>query len=223
MLIKSFNHRVKDLKDHAELLMEACERFLKEGKLNEIRNIASRLRVLAGKGRGNGLLFDLAQDVRLDVLILDMRVELTLTETAPDGTVLQTITKRKLVTNPFPGQPTLPVITLNQAFRPWLKEMDIREWLKDGYLMDWEAPAVAGKAASLITLTPQKLIHAYADKEAAHADREYCEELRAPFETMVENYTMGGRKMNIPVIYNYLYQIGRVVSLLSTNFLTARE
>lgn len=219
-MLKTHEQRLRDLKDHASLLDEACVRFREQHKLYEIRNIATRLRILLDNRRGNDLLFDLAQGKALKVLVLDKYMEMTITEIETgSGKILQKVTKRKLQTKPIPDQPTLPIITTRYDFLPWLKETDLKEWLSNGFLMDWEVPNNEGTTPKITRLTPIKLINSFADKEASHSDKEFSKDFGAPFEKEIEEYIFNSKPITIPVIYNYLYQIGQVAAQLSHNLL----
>lgn len=211
---KTAEQRLNDLREHATLLEEACTRFREQHKLNEVRNIATRLRVLLGEGKGNNLLFDLMPNLK--ILVLESHVEMIITEIESETQkIVRTVTKRKLRTKPIANQPTLPIITTNHEFLPWLKEVDFKNWIQQGFLMDWEIPNDQGTTPKITRLTPHKLIKAYADKEASHSDKDYCEkEFGAPFEKEEEIYNFNGKTMPIPVIYNYLYQIGQVTAKL---------
>lgn len=217
--LKTFEQRVNDLLDHATLLSEACERFRQQHKLNEVRNIATYLRTLVCLGRGNNLLFELTINNPLMILVLENHIEMTIQEIEPNtGNIIQIVTKRKLLTNPIKNQPTLPIITTKSNFAPWLKNVVFQEWLENGFLMDWEVPNDTGQTPEITRLTPRKLIKCYANKEASHSDKYFANEFGCSFNEEKELYVFNGKKMMIPIVYNYLYQIGQVTAKLSIDY-----
>jgi hypothetical protein len=212
---------VSDLLEHAELLLESCERFREHHKKSEMRIISSRLRVLVcGKDskKGNRLLFDLYPGI--EVYVLTSRVSMTITETAPSGKVIATIKKTKLRANPVPRQPTLPIICSTPKFGNWLTKTTLEDWVHKGFLLDIEVSNSPNKV--LNDITPEQAILAFADKEGSHNDRDYWERLGTSFEQEIDEYQLGGKKVNLPLLFNYLYQIGTVVAKLG-NELASQE
>lgn len=225
-LEKSFQERISNLRDHASLLSDACFRFREQLKLNKIINIGSRLRVLICSGRGNNLLFELAKQVGESFRVLVLKnIWTTQTEKydIKTGLIVHDVIKNELLTKPYPNQPTLPIISLDQKFIKFLVEDDFESWLDNGFLIDWEIPNNHKATPEISRLTPMKLIKCYADKEASHADSEFAKEFGCPVENLAKEYTFNGNKIKIPVVYNYIYQIAMVVGQLSADFASRHE
>lgn len=217
---KTFEQRLNDLYEHSILLSEACQRFRELHKLYEIRTIASKLRILIDSRHGNNLLFDLTKNYGpLKIFVLESHIEMTITE-IEQGTnnIIQQVTKRELVTNPIKGQPTLPIITTRSDFVPWLKEVNFEEWLDNGVFVDWVIPNDPGKTSEITRLSPRKLIKAYADTEASHSDKSYAKDFGCSVEELSKSYIFAGKPIIMPVMYNYLYQIGQTTAKLSLDF-----
>ena len=214
---KDFKQRLSDLNEHATLLSEACERFFNQHKTNEVRNIASRLRTLVCFGRGDNLLIDLTRNNPLKIWALKSHIMIILQEIDPvTGVVVQDVRKRKLFDKI--EEETLPILTTRNDYSPWLEEVLLEEWLESGILLDWEVPNDLGQTPIIETLSPRKLIKAYADTEGSHSDNSYAKEFGSSVEILKESYIFNDKPMTMPVVYNYLYQIGNEVAKVALSF-----
>ncbi len=218
---KNFTQRLGDLHEHATLLSEACDRFYQQHKLNEIRNISARLRILicCSKRGEDNILFKLTENDPPRLFVLQNYCEIKITEIeAGSDKVVQEVVKRKLITKPIIGQPTLPIITTRDDFAPWLANVVFEDWLENGTVMDWEIPSDRGETSKIIRLSPRQLIKAYADTEASHSDKEFAKEFGRSVEEERESYIFNGKPLVMPVVYNYLYQIGKETAKVALDF-----
>ncbi len=220
MSAKEFSARLADLESHATLLVEACSRYRGNFNFNEIKNIEVRLRVLAGSGKGSGLLFELAAESneKFEICALNQYGILKITE-IERGTekIIQEVEKKSLMTQ-FPGM-RLPIAFDPDSVQPLYKVIELKDWIENGFLLDWEVP-VQGASPKISTFTPQQLINRYAGQEAAHSDSTH-----GSFGQSVETLTMQistptGDICMVPVVYEYLYQIGMTVGQISHRFVS---
>ena len=214
---KSFLSRVDDLNKHARLLLEACQRFTEEHKHDEILNIAVRLRVIVGSGKGSGLLFDLAKEKNeeIEVMTLNSYGVMKITE-IEDGTnrIVQEVEKKALFTQ-MPGR--LPIVFVENDQSLYRKQ-NLLEWIENGFLLDWDVPDGSG-GSKVARFTPQFLINRYAGQEAAHSDSTYGT-FGSPVESVTMQYNVSGEQLVVPVVYEYLTQVGNVVAAVALNFVT---
>lgn len=216
---KDFKQRLSDLNEHATLLSEACERFFNQHKTNEVRNIASRLRTLVciGRSGGDNLFIDLTRNSPVKIWALKSYAMIILQEIDPvTGVVVQDARKRKLFDKI--EEETLPILTTRNDYSPWLEEVLLEEWLESGILLDWEVPNDLGQTPIIETLSPRKLIKAYADTEGSHSDNSYAKVFGSSVEILKESYIFNDKPMTMPVVYNYLYQIGNEVAKVALSF-----
>lgn len=212
---KAFSVRIDDLRKHAQLLLEACQRFSEDHRHDEILNIAVRLRVLVGSGNGSGLLFDLANETNeeLSVMALNSYGVIKITEIENDtGRIIQDIEKKAIFTQ-MPGR--LPIVFIEGGDSLYRKQ-DLLGWIKDGFLLDWDVPDGKG-GAKVARFTPQALINRYAGQEAAHSDPTYGT-FGSPVESVTMQYNAVGKQLVVPVVYEYLAQVGAVVSMAALDF-----
>jgi hypothetical protein len=212
---KIFSVRVDDLRKHAQLLLEACQRFSEDHRHDEVLNIAVRLRVLVGSGNGSGLLFDLANETKeeLSVMTLNSYGILKITEIENGtGRIIQDVEKKAISTQ-MPGR--LPIVFIEGADSLYRKQ-DLLGWIKDGFLLDWDVPDGKG-GAKVARFTPQTLINRYAGQEAAHSDPTYGK-FGAPVESVTMQYNVAGKQLVVPVVYEYLVQVGVVVGRAALDF-----
>ena len=97
MTDKTFQERLLDLKSHAKLLTDACDRFIANYDSDEVKNIGVRLRVIVGTGKGIGLLFELAKDTndKFEIMALNQYGLLKISETDNEtGQLIQEKEKR---------------------------------------------------------------------------------------------------------------------------------
>ncbi len=215
-MAKTFEERLIDLKSHTTLLSEACDRFSDGYKPDEIRNIGLRLRVLVGRGKGNGLLFALMDETgdQFRIMALNQIGKLKIIE-VENGTnrILHEIERMALITQ-IPGR--LPIVfPLNQE-QALYKEMEIRDWIENGFLLDWDT-AKEG-SSKFMRFTPQALINRYAGQEAAHSDLDHGV-FGGPVESVTMRYTYKDDSVVVPVVYEYLYQIGTTVSEIARRYI----
>jgi hypothetical protein len=212
---KTFSNRVDDLRRHAQLLLEACRRFNDNYKHDEILNIAVHLRVIVGSGNGSGLLFDLAKETQEDfsVMTLNSYGVLKITEIENGtGRVVQEVEKKALFTQ-MPGR--LPIVFV-EGEGSLYREQNLLDWIENGFLLDWDVPD--GKGGSKVArFTPQYLINRYASQEAAHSDPTFGT-FGTPVENVTMQYNVAGKQLVVPVVYEYLAQVGIVVSEVALDF-----
>lgn len=207
---KDFQSRISDLLSHAKLLDEACHRFFDTQKLDEVKNIGVRLRVLVGVGNGSGLLFALAKETgdRFPVVALSQWGSMDISEIENGtGKVLQKVTKKALITSLF-GR--LPVVINPGSPGALYGTADLQEWIENGFLLDWDVPQPGGGTAN-VRFTPQLLINRYAGQEAAHADATHGT-FGGPIEALTMEYQGRDRTIIVPVVYEFLAQIGKAVA-----------
>ena len=113
---------------------------------------------------------------------------------------------------------SLPILSTRSDYSPWLEEVLLEEWLESGILLDWEVPNDLGQTPKIETLSPRKLIKAYADTEGSHSDNSYAKEFGSSVEILKESYIFNDKPMTMPVVYNYLYQIGNEVAKVALGF-----
>lgn len=214
---KDFKQRLEDLRSHAKLLMDACNRFSAEHNFDEVRNIGVRLRVLVGSQKGDGLLFELAKergDV-FSVMKLNQHGFIQITEVdRQTGKIVQQVKKRALFTQ-IPGG-RLPIVFTEKDGQSLYSLIDLGEWLEDGFLLDWEVPN-EGKTPKIRNFTPRFLIERYAGQEAAHADPTHGV-FGAPVESLTMEYNLKDRKLIVPIVYEYLFQIGITVAKIALDY-----
>lgn len=213
--MKEFEVRIKDLRRHAKLLEEACQRFVSQHRHDEILNIGVRLRVLVGTGTGSGLLLDLAKEKgeKLGVMTLNAYGSLKVTEIEHGtGRIIQEVEKKAIFTQ-MPGR--LPIVFIDNGQGIYVRR-DLDEWLREGFLIDWDVPDGKG-GAKVARFTPQSLINRYAGQEAAHCDRTYGT-FGSPVESLTMQYNLDGKQIIVPIVYEYLAQIGAVVAQASIEF-----
>jgi len=218
---KSHSNRFDDLRKHAQLLMEACQRFKDNHKHDEILNIAVRLRVLVGSGNGNGLLFDLANETHYDmtVMVLNSYGILKLTEIENGtGKVLQEVEKKALFTQ-MPGR--LPIVFV-EGDTALYRQQNLLEWIAIGFLLDWDVPDGQEGTPKVTRFTPQYLINRYTNQEAAHSDSTYGH-FGGPVESLTMQYNVNGTQLVVPIVYEYLAQIGEVVSAVALDFVSKQS
>lgn len=214
---KNFHQRLDDLRSHAKLLIEACNRFSTEHDFDEVRNIGIRLRVLVGSQKGDGLLFALARETNdvFFVMKLNQHGFIQITEVEnKTGKIVQQVKKRALLTN-IPGG-RLPIIFMEKEGQSLYSSVNLNEWLEEGFLLDWEVPS-EGKTPKMRSFTPRFLIERYAGQEAAHADETHGV-FGAPVETLTMEYNLKDRKLIVPVVYEYLFQIGSTVASIALEY-----
>ena len=214
---KDFKARQEDLRSHATLLSEACDRFIDGYKLDEIRNIGVRLRALVGAGKGNGLLFELAKQTgdRFQVMALDQYGVLRIAEIEHGtGRIVQEVEKKALLTK-IPGR--LPIVFPLNGKASLYRLIDLKDWIETGFLLDWDVPDEKG-TSKVTRFTPQVLINRYAGQEGAHSDSDYGV-FGGPVESLKMEYSVGDKSLIVPVVYEYLYQIGRAVADISLEYL----
>jgi hypothetical protein len=214
---KDFKARLLDMRSHATLLLEACDRFIKDYKYDEIRNIGVRLRALVGTGKGNGLLFELAKETcdKFQVMSRNQYGILKITE-MEHGTnrILQEVEKQALLTK-IPGR--LPIVFSFHSENTIYRLKDLREWIESGFLLDWDVPEENGTSKT-IRFTPQVLINRYTGQEAVHSDSSYGI-FGGPVESLTMEYTIQDKRIIVPIVYEYLFQIGRVVAEIALNYI----
>jgi hypothetical protein len=213
--MKSIEIRINDLRRNAVLLQEACQRFFSEHRHDEVLNIGVRLRVLVGSGKGSGLLLELAQEKgeKLSVLTLNAYGVLKLAEVENEtGRIIQEVEKKAIFTQ-MPGR--LPIVFPENEYGLYARR-DLAAWLEEGFLIDWDVPD--GKGGSKVArFTPQALINRYAGQEAAHSDPTHGK-FGSPVESVTMHYNIEGKQIVVPVVYEYLAQIGVVVAHVATEF-----
>ncbi len=214
---KPFFARIEDLRKHAQLLQESCERFSREHRHDEILNIGVRLRVLVGSGNGSGLLLELANELneKLTVMALNQYGILRITEIeAATERVVQQVEKKALITQ-LPGR--LPIVFPDNERGMYVKR-DLAEWITAGFLLDWDVPDSKG-GSKVLRFTPQVLINRYAGQEAAHSDPTYGT-FGSPVEAFTMQYNLGDKQLVVPVVYEYLAHVGAVVATVALEFAT---
>ncbi|HLD14886.1 MAG TPA: hypothetical protein VJB18_09255 [Burkholderiales bacterium] len=218
---KAHKKRVDDLGSHARLLLDACKRFSETHNFDEIKNIGVRLRVLVGSGRGSGVLFELADesDDGFDVMVLNQYGVIRVTE-IEHGTerVIQSVERKALITQ-IPGR--LPIVFSERLAKPLYVRMPLREWIENGFLLDWEVPN-NGKTPIMKRFTPRELINRYAGQEAAHSDSGYGT-FGQDVESLTLEYVNGTTRTIVPVVYEYLYQIGNTVGAIALNYIESQQ
>lgn len=218
---KERKKRVADLGSHARLLLDACRRFSETHNFDEIRNIGVRLRVLIGTGRGSGVLFELLDEMgdSFDVMVLNQYGVLRITEIEHGtGKVVQSVDRKALITQ-IPGR--LPIVFSEQLANPLYVRMSLKEWIEDGFLLDWEVPN-NGKTPSMKRFTPRELVNRYAGQEAAHSDPSYGA-FGQDIESLTLEYVNGTTRTVVPVVYEYLYQIGNTVGAIALNYVALQQ
>lgn len=218
---KSFAQRLEDLRSHAQLLLDSCNRFAANHNFDEIKNIGVRLRVLVGSQRGDGLLFELANEVQevLRALKLNQHGFLQITEVEPTGKIVQQVKKRALFTQ-LPGG-RLPIVFSEKDGQSLYSSVELNEWLENGFLLDWEVPD-GDKTPKMRSFTPRFLIERYAGQEAVHAEPGHGV-FGAPVESVTMEYTLNGQKLIVPIVYEYLFQIGITVADLALEFIRKQK
>jgi hypothetical protein len=214
---KDFKARLLDLQSHATLLSEACDRFIKSYKHDETRNIGVRLRALVGTGRGNGLLFELAKQTsdRFLVMALNQYGVIKIAEVEHEtDRIVQEVEKKALITT-IPGR--LPIVFPLNSNASIYNSVDLKHWIESGFLLDWDVPDERGTSKT-IRFTPQVLINRYAGQEGAHSDHGYGV-FGGPVESLTMQYSIHGEIIVVPVVYEYLYQIGRAVAEIALNYI----
>lgn len=218
---KDRKKRINDLGSHARLLLDACKRFSETHNFDEIRNIGVRLRVLIGTGRGSGVLFELSDETgdSFDVMVLNQYGVLRITEIEHGtGKVVQSVERKALITQ-IPGR--LPIVFSEQLAKPLYVRMSLKEWIEDGFLLDWEAPN-NGKTPIMKRFTPRELVNRYAGQEAAHSDSSYGT-FGQDIESLTLEYVNGTTRTVVPVVYEYLYQIGNTVGAIALNYVESQQ
>ena len=212
---KPLSTRIEDLRKHAQLLQEACLRFTTVHRHDEILNIAVRLRVLVGSGNGNGLLLNLASETSEELIVMTLNsygvIKITEVESGT-GRIIQEVEKKSIFTQ-IPGR--LPIVFLEDEHALYVRK-DLATWLQDGFLIDWEVPDGNG-GSKVSRFTPQSLINRYAGQEAAHSDSIYGK-FGSPVESVTMQYNVGKNQIVVPVVYEYLAQVGSVVASLALEF-----
>jgi len=192
---KPLSTRIEDLRKHAQLLQEACLRFTTVHRHDEILNIAVRLRVLVGSGNGNGLLLNLASETSEELIVMTLNsygvIKITEVESGT-GRIIQEVEKKSIFTQ-IPGR--LPIV----------------------FLEDEHALYVRKGGSKVSRFTPQSLINRYAGQEAAHSDSIYGK-FGSPVESVTMQYNVGKNQIVVPVVYEYLAQVGSVVASLALEF-----
>lgn len=213
---KQRDTRLADLREHAQLLIEACDRFFREKKLIEIRNIGVRLRVLVGSGAGSGLLFELASETgdSFQILALTQFGTIKVTEIEPvTQRVIQQIERRALITT-MPGRLPIAFVASEESL---YKNQDLRDWIETGFLLDWEVPDDKGATPAMKRFTPQVLINRYAGQESAHSDASHGT-FGGPVEAFTMEYAIRDERVVVPVVYEYLAQIGQMVGRVAIDY-----
>lgn len=213
--VKPIEARIDDLRRHAVLLQEACHRFTSEHRHDEVLNIGVRLRVLVGSGNGSGLLLELAKESgeKLSVMTLNSYGVLKITEIEHGtGRIVQEVEKKAIFTQ-MPGR--LPIVYQENGQGLYLRR-DLSEWLREGFLIDWDVPDGKG-GTKVARFTPQALINRYAGQEAAHSDPTYGT-FGSPVESVTMQYNVNSKQIVVPVVYEYLAQIGVVIAHVATEF-----
>ena len=216
MRTKDFNIRLEDLRSHALLLSEACDRFAGSHKFDEVKNIGVRLRILVGTGQGNGVLFSLAKETedRFTVVALNQFGVLRISEIKNGiGKMIQEVEKKALLTQ-MPGR--LPIVLSPLTESSLYRQVDLQEWIEDGFLLDWDVPQANGSAI-VKRFTPQVLINRYTGQEAAHADATHGT-FGGPIESLTMQYVIRGETLIVPIVYEYLYQIGRTIAYVALDY-----
>jgi len=216
MRAKNFNIRLGDIRSHAVLLSEACDRFANSHKFDEVKNIGVRLRVLVGTGQGSGILFSLAKETRdcFSVVALNQFCVLRISEIENGtGKTIQEVEKKALLTQ-MPGR--LPIVLSPFTEHSLYRQVDFQEWIENGFLLDWDVPQANGSAV-VKRFTPQALINRYAGQEAAHADATHGT-FGGPIESLTMQYVIRGETLIVPIVYEYLYQIGRTVAQVALDY-----
>ncbi len=154
---KAHKKKVDDLGSHVRLLLDACKRFSDTHNFDEIKNIGVRLRVLVGSGRGSGILFELADesDDGFDVMVLNQYGVIRVTE-IEHGTerIIQSVERKALITQ-IPVR--LPIVFSERLAKPLYVRMPLREWIENGFLLDWEVPN-NGKTPTISDSLPESLL-----------------------------------------------------------------
>ncbi len=217
MTTKTFQEKLADLASHAKLLSDACDRFITQHDFDEVKNIGVRLRVIVGTGKGNGLLFRLAKETsdRFDIMVLNQHGILKISEIDNEsGKIIQEKEKKALLTK-LPGR--LPIAFPIRNDGQIYKIISLQKWIGNGFLLDWDVPKEGGDTDN-VRFTPQYLINKYAGEAAAHSDVTYgtfC----GPIENITMEYTLKDKYIVVPIVYEYLYQIGRTVSEVSQSYI----
>lgn len=149
------------MSDHAKLLEEACDRFVDGYKLHEIKNISVHLRALVGAGRGNGLLFSLSESTNdsFEILALNQYGILRLSEIEQETkTIIQEVERKTLITL-IPGR--IPILLYPRDARSLYVSVDLKTWIREGFLLDWEVPSEDGRTPKITRFSPQTLINRY--------------------------------------------------------------
>ena len=202
------------MSDHAKLLKEACDRFIDGYKLHEIKNISVHLRALVGMGRGNGLLFSLSESTNdsFEILALNQYGILRISEIEKETEkIIQEVEKKALITS-IPGR--LPILLYPGDDRSLYRPVDLKTWIQEGFLLDWEVPSEDGTTPKISRFSPQLLINRYTGVEGAHSDLTYGA-FGGPVESLTMEYNIKGQTVVVPVVYEYLHQIGTTVSSIA--------
>lgn len=212
MVPKPTLQRINDLASHSRLLRDSCHRFSQTYNFDEIRNIGVQLRVLVGSGKGSGLLFGLAEESNeeFSVTVLNQYGVIKIQE-IEEGTnrILQTVERRALLTQvQLIGR--LPIVFSENSAQPLYKTVNLKEWITEGFLLDWEVPQ-ENATPEMVRFTPQYLINRYAGQEGAHSDKSFGT-FGQSIETLTMNYVRAGQTYVVPIVYEYLFQIGLTVS-----------
>jgi len=214
---KDFYERLEDLRSHAQLLLESCNRFAANHNFDEIKNIGVRLRVLVGSQRSDSLLFELAKNTKdsFRIMKLNQNGFIQITELdSKTGKIVQQVKKRSLFTQLAGGR--LPIVFSEKTEHSLYSSVELNEWLESGFLLDWEVPD-EGRTPKMRSFTPRFLIERYAGQEAAHADSTHGV-FGSPVESLTIEYTQKDQKLIVPVVYEYLFQIGTTVAGIALEF-----
>lgn len=217
--MKTYQNRLNDLKSNTKLLSDACDRFIGKYDYDEIKNIGIRLRVIVGSGKGSGLLFELARETNdeFQIMTLNQYGLLKITEIDHEsGKVVQEKEKKILFTK-IPGR--LPISFPIREDGQIYKITNLQEWIKNGFLLDWDVPQDGGDTET-IRFTPQYLINRYVGQEAAHSDASYGI-FGTPIEGITMEYTLKDKNIVVPIVYEYLYQIGRTVAEVANDYVNS--
>ncbi len=210
---KDFDQRLEDLRSHASLLRAACERFNSELNFDEVRNVGVRLRVIVGSQGDDGLLFDLAGETGdvFRVMKLNQYGLIRITESDPiTGKVVQSAEKKALIPQAF-GR--LPIIFSDKPDSSIYSSIELKDWVENGFLLDWEVPQ-GGQTPKIKTFSPQFLIERYAGQEGAHASPTHGV-FGTSIESVTVEYVRNGQKVNVPIVYDFLIQIGFAVASIA--------
>ncbi len=214
---KDFQQRLEDLRSHAQLLLDSCDRFAVDHNFDEVKNIGIRLRVLVGSQSGDGLMSELAAETKdiFSVMKLNQNGFIQITEMdSTTGKIVQQVKKRALFTQLAGGR--LPIVFAEKDGQSLYSSIDLSEWLENGFLLDWEVPD-EGRTPKMRSFTPRFLIERYAGQEAAHADSTHGV-FGSPVESLTMEYSLKDQKLIVPVVHEYLFQIGLTVANIALEF-----